>query len=142
MSTNDPWVHPPQNVPATAQQILPPHLPELIPSNDGSAAAGQTPYSAMFTPPCSRPHIMTSQQFSLLLSGLLLSGSLSMVLTPALCLWQAESTKIGLNFSLTARSKIASTAAIWTMDSLLVQSYGINLFHWDNTILNITYTTS
>ena len=57
-----------------------------------------------------------------------------MVLTSALWFCQAESTKIGLDFSLTARSKIASTEAIWTMDSLLVQSYGINLFHWDNTI--------
>ena len=84
VAINDPWAQPSQKVPATAQQIQPPHVPELIPSKDRSAAAGQTPYSAVFFPPVSRPHSMTSQQLRLRFGELHLSGSLFMVLSLAL----------------------------------------------------------
>jgi hypothetical protein len=42
-SAKVPWIFPLQNVPATAQQILPAQTPEFIPSKDESAAAGQIP---------------------------------------------------------------------------------------------------
>jgi hypothetical protein len=70
-----------------------------------------------------------------------------MVLTPALGSCQAESATVGLDFTLTARLKGASTAAFSVLGDL---SYdlpawaviGMNLFDWDNPIFNITYTTS
>jgi len=42
-SANVPWTLSPQNVPATAQQILPAHIPELMPSKEASDAAGHIP---------------------------------------------------------------------------------------------------
>ncbi len=70
-----------------------------------------------------------------------------MVLTLALGLCQAESATIGLDLPLAARSKGASTPAIWVFGHLgdgfaACTVIGINLFHWDNPILNIIYTTS
>jgi hypothetical protein len=56
---------PPQKVPASAQQILPPFLPPFTPSLDESAAAGHTPISAVLLPPGSLPHCLISQQFFL-----------------------------------------------------------------------------
>ncbi len=43
-----PWTLPPQNVPATAQHILPPFLPLFAPLHEVSVAAGHTPNSAVF----------------------------------------------------------------------------------------------
>jgi hypothetical protein len=45
-SAKEPWTLPPQKVPATAQQILPPATPLLIPSKEVSVAAGHSPRSA------------------------------------------------------------------------------------------------
>jgi len=64
-----PCCFPPQNVPATAQQILPPFLPPFKPSEDSSVDAGQTPSSATLSPPTCLPHFLYSQQ--LLLSPIL-----------------------------------------------------------------------
>ena len=58
-----PCTVPPQNVPATAQQIRPPLSPPLMPLLEVSVAAGQTPRSDVFAPPDSLPHFFNSQQF-------------------------------------------------------------------------------
>ena len=49
-------------MPATAQQNLPPLIPELIPSKELSDAAGQIPKDSAFLPPGSRPHLRYCQQ--------------------------------------------------------------------------------
>jgi hypothetical protein len=61
-SANVPWTFPPQQVPATAQHILPAFWPLLIPSKDASTAAGQTPRSATFLPPGCLSHFLNCQQ--------------------------------------------------------------------------------
>ena len=70
-----------------------------------------------------------------------------MVHTLSLRSCQAESATIGLDFTLTVRLKGASTAAFWVygyLDAGLAActAGGINLFDWDNPILNRIYTTS
>ena len=58
-----PCTFPPQNVPATAQQMRPALLPLFRPFEDVSSTAGHTPISSVLDPPRSRPHFFTSQQF-------------------------------------------------------------------------------
>jgi hypothetical protein len=61
-SANVPCTFPPQQVPATAQHILPAFVPLLIPLNDESTAAGHTPKFSTFLPPGCLSHFLNSQQ--------------------------------------------------------------------------------
>lgn len=84
LSENDPWLCPPQKVPATAQQILPPFLPPFSPSDETSVAAGQTPISATYAPPTCLWQFITSQQFRRVAMACLLSyASIGTPITPS-----------------------------------------------------------
>lgn len=103
-----PCTLPPQNVPATAQHILPAFLPLFMLLNDASVAAGHAPNSATCVPPGCRPQFLNSQQF--LFTPILLSTPLFVcIIVPPVWLrtrsvgfyWNDPTRNRGISYSLT-----------------------------------------